>query len=258
MQYETLHYDLTDGVALITLARPDVMNALNAQMRAELLHAVKRASGEARAVVLTGEGRAFCAGQDLGDPGNLNNINLERLLRDEYTPILLAIADCPVPVIAAVNGVAAGAGANLALACDVVIATESASFMQAFSRIGLMPDAGGTYVLPRKLGLARAMGLALFADKLAARDAADQGLIWEAVADDAFEDHWRARADHLASGPTQAFSRIKQAMRESLANGMEEQLMLEARLQGERGRTRDFREGVVAFLDKRPAKFEGR
>lgn len=258
MQYETLTYDFTDGVAVITLARPDVMNALNAQMRAELLHAVKRAAGEARAIVLTGAGRAFCAGQDLGDTGNLNTVNLERLLRDEYTPIVKAIADCPVPVIAAVNGVAAGAGANLALACDVVIAAESASFMQAFSRIGLMPDAGGTYVLPRKLGLARAMGLALFADKLSAREAADAGLIWEAVEDAGFEAQWRARAAHLATGPTQAFARIKQAMRESLANSLDEQLMLEARLQGECGRTRDFREGVVAFLDKRAASFEGR
>jgi len=258
MDYQTLTYDLADGVAVVTLNRPDVMNALNAQMRAELLHALRRAAGEARAVVLTGAGRAFCAGQDLGDTGNLNTINLERLLRDEYTPLLEAIADCPVPVISAVNGVAAGAGANLALAADVVIAADSASFMQAFSKIGLIPDAGGTYVLPRKLGLAKAMGLALFADKLSARDASDMGLIWEAVDDAGFEATWRARAAHLANGPTQAFARTKQAMRESLGNDMQEQLMLEARLQGECGRTRDFREGVLAFLDKRPASFEGR
>ena len=258
MQYQTITAETTDGVAVITLARPDVMNSLNAQMRAELLHAITQGGQNARVVVLTGAGRAFCAGQDLGDTGNLNSLNLERLLRDEYTPILRAIADCPVPVIAAVNGVAAGAGANLALAADVVIAAESASFVQAFSKIGLIPDAGGTYILPRKLGMAKAMGLALFADKLSARDADEMGLIWEAVEDEAFEATWRARATHLATGPTQAFARIKQAMRASFGNGMEEQLMLEARLQGECGRTRDFKEGVLAFQGKRPATFEGR
>jgi len=258
MDYQTLTYDLTDGVTVLTLNRPDVMNALNAQMRAELLHSLRRAAGEARAVVLTGAGRAFCAGQDLGDTGNLNTINLERLLRDEYTPLLQAIAECPVPVISAVNGVAAGAGANLALAADVVIATDSASFLQAFSKIGLMPDAGGTYTLPRKIGLAKAMGLALFSDKLSAREASEMGLIWEAVDDASFEATWRARATHLAAGPTQAFARTKQALRESLGNTMQEQLLLEARLQGECGRTRDFKEGVLAFLDKRPAGFEGR
>jgi 2-(1,2-epoxy-1,2-dihydrophenyl)acetyl-CoA isomerase len=258
MDYQTLTYDTADGVAVLTLNRPDVMNAMNAQMRAELLHALRRAGGEARAIVLTGAGRAFCAGQDLGDTGNLNTINLERLLRDEYAPLLHAIADCPVPVISAVNGVAAGAGANLALAADVVIAAGSASFMQAFSKIGLIPDAGGTYILPRKLGLAKAMGLALFADKLSARDASDMGLIWEAVDDASFEATWRERAAHLANGPTQAFARIKQAMRASLGNDLGEQLLLEARLQGECGRTRDFKEGVLAFLDKRPASFEGR
>jgi len=258
MDYQTLTYDVTDGVAVVTLNRPDVMNALNAQMRAELLHGLRQAAGAARAVVLTGAGRAFCAGQDLGDTGNLNTINLERLLRDEYTPILNAIAECPVPVISAVNGVAAGAGANLALAADVVIATDSASFLQAFSKIGLIPDAGGTYTMPRKLGLAKAMGLALFADKLSARAASDMGLIWEVADDASFETTWRARAAYLANGPTQAFIRTKQALRESLGNDMQEQLMLEARLQGECGRTRDFKEGVLAFLDKRPASFEGR
>lgn len=258
MNYTTIRSEAENGVAVITLARADVMNAMNTQMRAELLHAIQEAGKSERVVVLTGDGRAFCAGQDLGDTGNLNTVNLERLLRDEYTPLLNAIAKCPVPVIAAVNGIAAGAGANLALAADVVIAAESASFMQAFSKIGLIPDAGGTYVLPRKLGMAKAMGLALFAEKLSANDASDMGLIWEAVPDAGFDAHWRARADHLAQGPTQAYARIKQAIRASLDNDMDEQLMLEAHLQGECGRTRDFKEGVLAFLDKRDASFEGR
>ncbi|TBX28104.1 enoyl-CoA hydratase-related protein [Nioella sediminis] len=258
MDYQTLTSDLHDGVAVITLRRPDVMNSFNTQMRAELCHAVQMAGQAARVGVITGEGRAFSAGQDLGDTGNLNDLNLEKLLRDEYSPILRAIAEVPIPIIAAVNGVAAGAGANIALACDVVIAAESASFMQAFSKIGLIPDAGGTYTLPRKVGFAKAMGLALFAEKLSAREADEMGLIWEAVDDASFEAHWRARAQHLASGPTQAFSRIKQAMRDSLGNDLEDQLMLEARLQGQAGKSRDFKEGVLAFLEKRPAHFEGR
>jgi len=258
MDYQTLTSELSDGVATITLRRPDVMNSLNTQMRAELTHAVQEAGRAARVIVLTGEGRAFSAGQDLGDTGNLNDLNLERVLRDEYAPVLRAIAEAPVPVIAAVNGIAAGAGANIALSRDIVIAAESAAFMQAFAKIGLIPDAGGTYILPRKVGLAKAMGLAMFAEKITAREADEMGLIWEAVDDASFEAHWKARAKYLAEGPTLAFQRIKQAMRESLGNDLEAQLALEAKLQGQAGKTRDFKEGVLAFLDKRPASFEGR
>ena len=258
MIYDTITYDLTDGMAVITLNRPDVMNALNTQMRAEITHAVAAAGNAARVVVLTGEGRAFCSGQDLGDRANVGNINLERTLRDEYIPMLMAIVDCPVPVISAVNGTAAGAGANLALVADVVIAAESASFIQAFTRIGLIPDAGGTYLLPRLIGNAKAMGAALFADKITATQASDWGMIWEAVPDADFAATWQARATHLANGPTEAFKRIKQAMQASWANGLQEQLLLEGQLQGQCGHTRDFREGVMAFLEKRPAAFEGR
>jgi 2-(1,2-epoxy-1,2-dihydrophenyl)acetyl-CoA isomerase len=258
MQYETITREDQDGTAVITLRRPDVMNALNTQMRAEITHAVSAAGAEARVVVLTGEGRAFCSGQDLGDRANAANLNLERTLRDEYIPMLMAIVECPVPVIAAVNGTAAGAGANLALVADITIAAESASFIQAFTRIGLIPDAGGTWVLPRTVGLQKAMGAALFADKITARQAADWGMIWEAVADDAFEETWRARAAHLASGPTEAFKRVKQAMQASFGNGLSEQLLLEGQLQGQCGNTRDFKEGVVAFLEKRKPVFEGR
>ena len=163
----------------------------------------------------------------------------------------------PVPVVSAVNGVAAGAGANIALAADVVIASENAAFIQAFTRIGLIPDAGGTYWLPRQMGFARAMGAALFADRVSARQAADWGMIYEAVPDEGFDSHWRARAAHLSRGPTQAFAGVKRALRESLGNSLDEQLALEAKLQGRCGRSSDFREGVMAFLEKRPAKFSG-
>jgi 2-(1,2-epoxy-1,2-dihydrophenyl)acetyl-CoA isomerase len=258
MVYQTILYDLTDGQAVITLNRPEVMNALNAQMRAELLDAVRRATREARVVVMTGAGRAFCSGQDLGDRANVGNIDLERTLRDEYEPLLRAIAECPVPVISAVNGAAAGAGANIALSADVVIASESAVFLQAFTRIGLIPDAGGTYWLPRQVGFARAMGAALFAEKITARQAADWGMIWEALPDADFAAGWQARARHIASGPTQAFKAVKTALRASYDNTYDAQLALEARLQGACGQTNDFREGVLAFLEKRPARFEGR
>ncbi len=258
MQYDMITYDLTDGVAQVTLNRPDVMNALNTQMRAEITDAVIRGGREARVVVLTGAGRAFCSGQDLGDRANVGNLDLERTLRDEYVPMLRAIIDCPVPTICAVNGAAAGAGANLALAADVVIASESAFFLQAFTRIGLIPDAGGTWVLPRQMGLAKAMGAALFAEKITAQQADDWGMIWESVPDDGFVAHVAGRAQHLAKGPTAAYARVKQAMRGSFDNDLEEQLRVEARLQGECGKTRDFKEGVVAFMEKRPASYEGR
>lgn len=258
MDYQTIGYQLADGIATITLNRPEVMNALTAQMRAEITHAMLEAGQEARVVVLTGAGRAFCSGQDLGDGGSAANMDLERGLRDEYTPMIRAITNCKVPVIAAVNGAAAGAGANLALAADVVIAAESAYFMQAFSRIGLIPDAGGTYVLPRLVGMARAMGASLFAEKVDARKAESWGMIWEAVADDEFDEVWKARARHLAEGPTFAFSRIKEALQASGGNELEGQLALEAKLQGKCGKSRDFQEGVVAFLEKRPASYEGR
>ena len=258
MQYDTLSYDVADGVATLRMIREDVMNALNTQMRAEITDAVKRGGQEARVVVLTGAGKAFCSGQDLGDGTSAANLDLERVLRDEYVPMLRAIVDCPVPTIAAVNGAAAGAGANLALCADVVIACQSAFFVQAFTRIGLIPDAGGTWLLPRQVGLAKAMGASLFAEKIPADKAEAWGMIWESVPDERFESHWKDRARHLAEGPTQAYTRVKQALRDSFGNTLEDQLALEAQLQGQCGHTRDFKEGVVAFLEKRPAKYEGR
>lgn len=257
MDFDTVTYDMTEGLAVITLNRPEVMNALSSRLRAEMLVAVQRASAEARVLVITGRGRAFCSGQDLMDAGPLQSLDLERTLNEEYVPLLDAITQCPIPTIAAVNGAAAGAGANLALAADVVIATESASFIQAFTRIGLVPDAGGSYWLPRQIGMARAMGAVLFADKISARQAAEWGMIYECVDDAVFEAHWTARARSLASGPTAAYRGVKAAMRASFDNDLAAQLALEARLQGQCGATDDFREGVAAFLEKRAAKFKG-
>ena len=256
--YQTITLGIVEGVAVLCLNRAEKMNALNSQMRAEITDAVTHAGRNARVLVLTGNGRAFCSGQDLSDGGNAATLDLERVLREEYVPMLRAIIDCPVPTISAVNGPAAGAGANLALVANVVIAAESAYFLQAFARIGLIPDAGGTWFLPRQMGMAKAMGAALFAEPISARQASDWGMIWEAVNDEEFDAHWRARAAHLAKGPTQTYAAARQAIRDTWNNTLETQLDLEAKLQGTCGQSRDFKEGVVAFLEKRPPHFEGR
>ncbi len=244
------------GVTTITMNRPEVMNALNRGLRGELTQAL-RAGHAGRVIVLTGAGRAFCSGQDLGDAQSLGAVDFEAVLRDEYVPMIRAITEAPVPVIAAVNGVAAGAGANLALACDLVIAAESASFIQAFARIGLIPDAGGTSFLPRRVGMQRAMGAALLAEPVSARTAEAWGMIWEAVPDDRFADVVAARVAQLAAGPTGAYAALKQALRGSFDQDLETQLALEARLQGTCGASADFQEGVAAFLEKRRPKFTG-
>jgi 2-(1,2-epoxy-1,2-dihydrophenyl)acetyl-CoA isomerase len=258
MSFHTIHYSVADNVANIRLNRPEKMNALSAEMRRELIDALARAPEEARAVVLTGNGPGFCAGQDLGDVKSLADVNLDQVLRDEYEPLLRLIYDCPVPTLCAVNGVAAGAGANLALAADIVIAARSASFLQAFARIALIPDAGGTYWLPRLVGHARAMGMCLLAEPVPATTAVEWGLIWEAIEDGALENRTAELARRLASGPTAAYRLIKQALRASPGNTLPVQLELEAELQAEAGQTRDFMEGVMAFLQKRPARYEGR
>jgi 2-(1,2-epoxy-1,2-dihydrophenyl)acetyl-CoA isomerase len=258
MQYETLLYAVSDGVATITLNRPEVKNALNQRMRAELYHAVRKAQGEARVLVLTGAGDAFCSGQDLGDAKDVSDIDLEGTLRNEYEPMMQSIYDCDIPTIAAVNGVAAGAGASLALSADIVIAGTSAKFILAFARIGLVPDAGVTYWLARQIGLARAMGMALFAEPVDARTAVDWGMIWQAVDDAELADTVTARADALANGPTEAYRGIKQVLRKSLEQSFEQQMRTESHFQGLAGSTRDFREGIMAFMEKRSPKYEGR
>lgn len=258
MEYSAIRYEVANDVATLTLNRPTLKNALNVQMRAEITHAVRAAEKDARVLVIGGAGDAFCSGQDLGDGGNATSLDLERTLRDEYVPMLKAIFDCKIPTISAVHGAAAGAGANLALAADVVVAANEAYFIQAFTRIGLIPDAGGTYWLPRQMGAAKAMGAALFGDKITGRQAADWGMIYEAVPLAEFDQHVAQRALHLAAGPTATYQKVKMAIRGSFENTLDQQLAMEAKLQGECGKTRDFQEGVLAFLEKRPAKYEGR
>lgn len=258
MAYEELLFDLTNDVATITLNRPGDFNGMTRQMRGELTHAITRASNEARAILITGAGEAFCAGGDLGWDRNAVDVDLERLVRDELGPLLAAMIASDAPIICAVNGAAAGTGANLALAADVVIAARSASFQQSLTRAGLMPDLGGAFFLPRQIGLPRALGMALFAEPIPAPQAAEWGLIWEVVDDAGLTARAADLSARLAAGPTRAYAAIRRTMRDSLSRGLDDHLVEEARQQGALGQSRDFAEGVAAFLDGRDAGFEGR
>jgi len=263
MNYEQIRFETSDRVARITLNRPDRLNSSTAQMHAELRDALARVTGEgdARVLVLTGAGRAFCAGQDLSDravaPGAAP-VDLGASIEDNYRPLVLSIRNLPLPVVCAVNGVAAGAGANIALACDIVIATKSASFIQAFCKIGLVPDSGGTYFLPRLVGSARAMGLAFFGDRVSAEQAAEWGLIWKCVDDGEFVATTDAMAAQLADAPTAGLAAIKRALYASSGNTLEQQLDVERDAQRALGNSADYREGVAAFLEKRAPRFSGR
>lgn len=256
--YDDITYAVADHVARITLNRPDALNGMTRQMRGELAHAFNRASGEARVILLTAAGDSFCAGQDLGGGRGAVDVDLEHLVREELTPILAAMAAAEAPIIAAVNGPAAGAGANLALAADVVIAARSATFTQAHAKAGLMPDLGGTFHLPRLVGLPRAMGMALFGEAISAPQAAEWGLIWEVVEDKDLTARASELAARLAKGPTRAFAATRHAMRQSLSQSFDAQMVLEAETQGRLAGTRDFAEGVSAFLNGREPDFEGR
>jgi len=222
--------------------------------------AERRGDATARVLVLTGAGRGFCAGQDLSDravaPGG-EPVDLGESVEKHYGPLVIALRALPLPVLCAVNGVAAGAGANLALACDIVVAARSASFIEPFCRLGLVPDTGGTYFLPRLLGTARAMGLAMLGDRLSAEQAADWGLIWRCIDDDVFAFEVDKLATHLSTAPTKGLARTKQAIYASSGNSFEDQLNLERDYMRELGYTKDYREGVNAFMAKRPPDFTG-
>jgi 2-(1,2-epoxy-1,2-dihydrophenyl)acetyl-CoA isomerase len=244
---------------VITLNRPERLNALTLEMAEALTEALEAAEKdrECRALLLTGAGRGFCAGQDLTEIAEASAAEIGDLL-DAYHPVILKLRALPIPVVCAVNGVAAGAGANLALACDIVLAAQSASFVQAFARVGLIPDCGGTWLLPRLLGEARARALSILAEPVPAETAAQWGMIWRAIPDEQLIPEAEALAARLAAGPTAALGLIKQAFEESAENELEDQLDLEAELQEEAAENRDFAEGLRAFLEKRPAVFSGR
>ena len=250
-----------DGVMTVTMNRPDVLNALSPAMLEGLCDALAAAKADdaVRALVLTGAGRGFCAGADLGsDAMRTGRVDVTRMIREAYNPLVLAMRQCPKPIVGAVNGTAAGGGMSLALACDVVLAGESASFLQAFSRIGLIPDCGSTWFLPRIVGDVRARAMMMMAEKIPAQEALRHGLVWKVVADDALAAEARRCAVHLARMPTRAFELTKQALAQGAVNGLADQLEIEALLQGQAFRTEDFREGVAAFGEKRAPRFTGR
>ena len=262
MDYHHILFERCDGIARITLNRPDKLNSFNVAMHKELRHALAglNADSNLRVLVLTGAGRAFCAGQDLADrsvapdgaPPDLGE-SIERY----YGPLVKSLRALPVPVVCAVNGVAAGAGGNIALACDIVIAARSASFIEAFCKLGLIPDTGGTYFLPRLLGQARATAAAMLGEKIGAEQAAAWGLIWKCVDDDKLAAEVDALAHHFATGPTLGLARIKQALQASALNSFEQQLDLERDYMRELGGSADYREGVAAFMEKRAPRFGG-
>jgi 2-(1,2-epoxy-1,2-dihydrophenyl)acetyl-CoA isomerase len=255
----TVKFEIIGAVARITFNRPQVFNSFNREMALAFQSALDgcKMRDDIRCVVLSGEGKAFCAGQDLQEVTDPNGPLLTTIVRDHYNPIIEKIRALNKPVIAAVNGVAAGAGANIALCCDVVVAAASASFIQAFSKIGLIPDSGGTYFLPRLIGFQKASALIMLGDKISASEADSLGMIYKSVPDEDFANQITTLAERLANMPTLGLAYTKQALNQSMQNSLQEQLTLEEALQTKAGSTRDYKEGVAAFLEKRKPDFKG-
>ncbi|SDM15024.1 2-(1,2-epoxy-1,2-dihydrophenyl)acetyl-CoA isomerase [Janthinobacterium sp. OK676] len=262
MTYQNILFTIEQGIATLTLNRPDKLNSFTQAMHEEVRDAIAKVNADntVRVFVLTGAGRGFCAGQDLSDravePGS-KGVDLGESVEKNYAPLVLALKALPMPVICAVNGVAAGAGANLALACDIVIAGKSASFVEVFCKLGLIPDTGGTFFLPRLIGSARAMGLAMLGEKLTAEKAEDWGLIWKCVDDAQLAEETSKLAVHFSTAPTKGLACTKQALAASGANTLPQQLALEARMMSDLGNSDDYREGVAAFMEKRAPQFKG-
>lgn len=256
---ETIHTRFDDGVMTITFNRPKVFNSFNQTMAKEVQKALDDAAADSsvRCILLTGEGKAFCAGQDLAEVMDENGPELTSIVREHYNPIIVRIRSIEKPIVAAVNGVAAGAGANIALACDICVATESASFIQAFSKIGLIPDSGGTYFLQRLVGFQKASALAMLGDKVSAEEAERLGMIYTFYSDEDFEAKSNALAVKLAQMPTRGLGLTKRAFNLGLTNDLKTQLDVEEQLQTEAGQTHDYNEGVTAFLEKRKPNFKG-
>ncbi len=254
-----LNISLTNGVCEIKLNRPEVFNSFNRSMALNLQKALDECelNDEVRVILITGEGKAFCAGQDLGEAVDPEGPELTTIVEEHYNPIILRIRNIEKPILAAVNGVAAGAGANIALACDITIAKKSASFIQAFSKIGLIPDSGGTFFLPRIIGMQKALALMFTGDKIMAEQAEQMNMIYKAIDDDQFEEEVRKFAENLATMPTRGLGLTKKAVNQSMTNDLTQQLAVEGVLQTEAGETYDFREGVNAFLEKRKPIFKG-
>jgi 2-(1,2-epoxy-1,2-dihydrophenyl)acetyl-CoA isomerase len=254
-----IEFHIEAGVAYLTLNRPDKLNSFNREMALLLQSKLDECASlhEVRAVYLTGAGKGFCAGQDLAEVVDPNGPGMQRILSEHYNPIITRLRNMPKPVVAAVNGVAAGAGANIALACDIVVAAQSASFIQAFSKIGLIPDSGGTYTLPRLIGWHKASAIMMLGDKINANTAEKMGMIYQVFEDELFIESSKQIVTNLAQMPTKALGYIKHALNHSASNSLEEQLSLEDDYQQKAAATADFREGVAAFLEKRAPKFKG-